>query len=198
MADEQFEDGALSEADLDALINSVSSGSEGGDSGPVAYAAGSGDPEAETDPLADTLGGGHSNAGYNSAAGGINSGAQPAGLRMSTFDEGSAYSAASGGLNGFDRVQDIPLELTVELGRTRLLIKDILELGSGSIVELEKVAGEPVDLLANGLLIARGEVVVIEDSFGVRITEIITSADRKTVGGGSGAEQKPLATSQAA
>ncbi|MDR3707095.1 MAG: flagellar motor switch protein FliN [Capsulimonadaceae bacterium] len=81
-------------------------------------------------------------------------------------------------IDGFDRVQDIPLEITVELGRTKLLIRDILELGVGSIIELEKMAGEPVDLLANGLLIARGEVVVIEDNFGVRITEIITAADR--------------------
>ena len=196
MADEQFEDGALSEAELDALINSVSGTSADSDSGSMAYTAGIGD--AEPDPLADALGGGHSTAGYSASAGSGNSGGQAAGLRMSTFDEGNAYGAASGGLNGFDRVQDIPLELTVELGRTRLLIKDILELGSGSIVELEKVAGEPVDLLANGLLIARGEVVVIEDSFGVRITEIITSAERKTVGGGNSAEQKPMPATQAA
>jgi len=80
--------------------------------------------------------------------------------------------------DGFERIQDIPLEITVELGRTRLLIRDILELGVGSIIELEKMAGEPVDLFANGLLIARGEVVVIEDNFGVRVTEIITAADR--------------------
>jgi flagellar motor switch protein FliN/FliY len=84
-------------------------------------------------------------------------------------------------MGSYNRVQDIPLEITVELGRTKLLITDILELGSGSIIELEKVAGEPVDLLANGLLVARGEVVVIEDNFGVRITEIITNADRKVI-----------------
>ncbi len=76
------------------------------------------------------------------------------------------------------RVRDIPLEVTVELGRTRLLIRDILDLGTGSIIELDKIAGEPVDLFANGLLLARGEVVVIEDNFGVRVTEIITAADR--------------------
>jgi len=82
---------------------------------------------------------------------------------------------------GFERVQDISLEIAVELGRTRLLIKDILDLTSGSIIELEKIAGEPVDLLANGLLIARGEVVVVEDSFGVRITQVITAEGRKEI-----------------
>jgi flagellar motor switch protein FliN/FliY len=100
---------------------------------------------------------------------------KPGPLNLMSFDDD--YSGPDN-LEGFDRVQDIPLEISVELGRTKLLIRDILELGVGSIIELEKMAGEPVDLLANGLLIARGEVVVIEDNFGVRITEIITAADR--------------------
>ncbi len=79
---------------------------------------------------------------------------------------------------GLDLILDIPLDVTVELGRVRMLIKDVLELASGSIVELDRVAGEPVDLLVNGRLIAKGEVVVIEDNFGIRITEIISPADR--------------------
>ena len=79
---------------------------------------------------------------------------------------------------GLGRVRDIPLEVTVELGRTRLLIRDIMDLSSGSIIELDKIAGEPVDLFANGLLVARGEVIVIDDNFGVRVTEIITAKER--------------------
>jgi flagellar motor switch protein FliN len=79
---------------------------------------------------------------------------------------------------GMARVRDIPLDVTVELGRTRLLIRDILDLSAGSIVELDKIAGEPVELFANGMLVARGEVIVIDDNFGVRVTEIITAADR--------------------
>ncbi len=79
---------------------------------------------------------------------------------------------------GLELILDIPLDVTVELGRVRMLIKDVLELASGSIVELDRVAGEPVDLLVNGRLIAKGEVVVIEDNFGIRITEIISPADR--------------------
>jgi len=79
---------------------------------------------------------------------------------------------------GMELILDIPLDVTVELGRVRMLIKDVLDLSSGSIVELDRVAGEPVDLLVNGRLIAKGEVVVIEDNFGIRVTEIISPADR--------------------
>ena len=91
--------------------------------------------------------------------------------------EAFSSSSGSGGLN---RVRDIPLEVTVELGRTRLLIRDILDLSPGSIIELDKLAGEPVDLFANGMLVARGEVIVIDDNFGVRVTEIITAAERSS------------------
>ncbi len=73
---------------------------------------------------------------------------------------------------------DVPMTLTVELGRTRQLVKDILGLGEGSIIELDKLAGEPVDLLVNGKLIAKGEVVVIDENFGVRITDIVSPAER--------------------
>jgi flagellar motor switch protein FliN len=100
-------------------------------------------------------------------------------LKMESFTDHPAKPLSA--LHSFERIEDVPLDLTVELGRTKLLIKDVLDLGAGSIVELEKMAGEPVDLLANGLLIARGEVVVIDDNFGVRITEVITSAERKAL-----------------
>jgi len=75
-------------------------------------------------------------------------------------------------------IMDVPLEVTVELGRTRRLIKEILEFGPGSIIELDKLAGEPVDILVNGKVIAKGEVVVIDESFGVRITDIIHPSKR--------------------
>ncbi len=75
-------------------------------------------------------------------------------------------------------ILDVPLEITVELGRTNKAIKEILEISPGTIVELDKMAGEPVDILVNGKLIAKGEVVVIDENFGVRITEIINSIDR--------------------
>ncbi|MEI0606968.1 flagellar motor switch protein FliN [Brachyspira pulli] len=72
-------------------------------------------------------------------------------------------------------LMDVTITVTVELGRARLSIKEILSLGEGSIIELQKLAGEPVDLLVNGKLIARGEVVVIDECFGVRVTEIVDS-----------------------
>ena len=70
-------------------------------------------------------------------------------------------------------IKDVPLEVTVELGRTAKPISDILDFAPGTIIELDKVAGEPVDVLVNGKFVAKGEVVVIEESFGVRVTEII-------------------------
>lgn len=73
---------------------------------------------------------------------------------------------------------DIPLKVTVELGRTKRSVKEILELSSGSIIELDKLAGEPVDILVNNRLIAQGEVVVIDENFGVRVTDIVSQSDR--------------------
>lgn len=72
-----------------------------------------------------------------------------------------------------DLILDVPLEVTVELGRTNKTIQDILDFAPGTIIELNKIAGEPIDVLVNGKYVAKGEVVVIEESFGVRITEII-------------------------
>jgi flagellar motor switch protein FliN/FliY len=75
-------------------------------------------------------------------------------------------------------LMDVPLEVSVELGRSHKRIKEILELGPGSIIELNKLVGEPVDILVNGKFIAKGEVVVIDENFGVRITDIISSENR--------------------
>ncbi|HET6514316.1 MAG TPA: flagellar motor switch protein FliN [Thermodesulfovibrionales bacterium] len=77
-----------------------------------------------------------------------------------------------------DFLLDIPLEITVELGRTRMLIKDLLQLGQGSVVELEKIAGEPMEILVNNKLVARGEVVVVNEKFGVRLTDIVSPTER--------------------
>ncbi len=75
---------------------------------------------------------------------------------------------------------DIPIEVTVQLGTTRMLIKELLQLGQGSVVELEKLAGEPMEILANSKLIARGEVVVVNEKFGVRLTDIASPTERLT------------------
>ena len=97
---------------------------------------------------------------------------QPA--QFQAFDDGlSAAEKKNIGL-----IMDLPLQVTVELGRTNKLIKDVLEFGTGSIIELDKLAGDPVDILVNGKAIAKGEVVVIDESFGVRITDIIHPSKR--------------------
>ncbi|UYG00056.1 MULTISPECIES: flagellar motor switch protein FliN [unclassified Halomonas] len=89
-------------------------------------------------------------------------------------------SSESGGnvSRDLEMIMDIPVKLTVELGRAKLTIKQLLELAQGSVIELEGLAGEPMDILINGYLIAQGEVVVVEDKYGIRITEIITPSER--------------------
>lgn len=77
-----------------------------------------------------------------------------------------------------DFILDIPLQLTVELGRTKLLVKDVLELNQGSVVELGKLAGEPLDVFVNSKLVARGEAVVINEKFGIRLVDIVSPNER--------------------
>ena len=90
------------------------------------------------------------------------------------------FASDSGAVAGNDinMILDIPVQLTVELGRTRIPIKHILQLAQGSVVELEAMAGEPMDVLVNGYLIAQGEVVVVNDKFGIRLTDIVTPSER--------------------
>jgi flagellar motor switch protein FliN/FliY len=89
-----------------------------------------------------------------------------------------ATSAPATAGNDLNMILDIPVQLTVELGRTRIPIKHILQLAQGSVVELETLAGEPMDVLVNGFLIAQGEVVVVNDKFGIRLTDIVTPSER--------------------
>lgn len=84
----------------------------------------------------------------------------------------------NGKANNLDFILDIPLEVTVELGRTRMIINDLLKLGQGSVIELTKLAGEPMEILVNQKLVARGEVVVVNEKFGVRLTDIISPMER--------------------
>lgn len=77
-----------------------------------------------------------------------------------------------------DMILDIPLKVSVELGRTRMLVNDLLQLGQGSVIELSKLAGEPLEVLVNEKLVARGEVVVVNEKFGIRLTDIISPIER--------------------
>lgn len=94
------------------------------------------------------------------------------------FNELSGKNIETNTENDIDFILDIPVQLTVELGRTKIAIKNLLQLAQGSVVELDGMAGEPMDVLVNGCLIAQGEVVVVNDKFGIRLTDIITPAER--------------------
>lgn len=94
------------------------------------------------------------------------------------FTEFSPKNQLNNTQNDIDFILDIPVQLTVELGRTKISIKNLLQLAQGSVVELDGLAGEPMDVLVNGTLIAQGEVVVVNEKFGIRLTDIITPAER--------------------
>ncbi len=91
---------------------------------------------------------------------------------------GNAGEKGAPGVPNLDFVLDIPLEISVELGRAKMIISDLLQLGQGSVIELSKLAGEPLEILVNSKLIARGEVVVVNEKFGIRLTDVISPAER--------------------
>ena len=84
----------------------------------------------------------------------------------------------SGTVANLDMILDIPVTISVEIGRTRILVNELLQLGQGTVVELEKLAGEPMEILVNGKLIARGEAVVVNEKFGVKLTDIVSPSER--------------------
>ncbi|MGA8008805.1 MAG: flagellar motor switch protein FliN [Thiomonas sp.] len=100
---------------------------------------------------------------------------QPASFAELRADQGGA---AANNNNQLDLVMDIPVTLSVELGRTKIQIRELLQLAQGSVVDLDRLAGEPMDVLVNGFLIARGEVVLVNDKFGIRLTDIVSPAER--------------------
>jgi flagellar motor switch protein FliN len=108
-----------------------------------------------------------SDAGSEAPPGGVLTGEAP---RPFTNSDGTSAD--------INMVLDIPVQLSVELGRTKVPIKHILQLGQGSVVELDALAGEPMDVLVNGYLIAQGEVVVVNDKFGIRLTDVVTPSER--------------------
>lgn len=106
---------------------------------------------------------------------------QPAKLARnssSVFNEFSGSSSSNSISNDIDFILDIPVQLTVELGRTKISIKNLLQLAQGSVVELNGMAGAPMDVLINGCIVAQGEVVVVNEKFGIRLTDIITPTER--------------------
>jgi flagellar motor switch protein FliN/FliY len=110
-------------------------------------------------------------------------GVMPVSIRPARFEQLSAGSAApNADPSGIELLMDVPLRVSVELGRTRMSVRQVLELQNGSVVELDRMAGDAVDILVNDRLMARGEVVVVDDKFGIRITEITTPGRREGEG----------------
>lgn len=94
------------------------------------------------------------------------------------LEDDDAAPVASGETKSLDLILDIPLTVAVELGRSKMLINDLLQLGQGSVIELTKLVGEPLEVLVNQKLVARGEVVVVNEKFGVRLTDIVSPMER--------------------
>lgn len=107
----------------------------------------------------------------------LNEQAETEAAGAASFNELKDESVPGSDVN-LDVVLDIPVNLSMEIGRTRISIRNLLQLNQGSVVELERLAGEPMDVLVNGTLIARGEVVVVNEKFGIRLTDIISPAER--------------------
>jgi flagellar motor switch protein FliN/FliY len=126
--------------------------------------------DAVTDDWAQAL----EEQGSASAASGTEEGAPD----FETVNAPAKPTMAGGNMQDIQMVLDIPVQLSVELGRTKVPIKYILQLAQGSVVELDALAGEPMDVLINGYLIAQGEVVVVNEKFGIRLTDIVTPSER--------------------
>jgi flagellar motor switch protein FliN/FliY len=103
---------------------------------------------------------------------------QPQAQPAQIFPSFSDVAGKASMMNELDMILDIPVQISVEIGRTKIAIKNLLQLAHGSVVELEALAGEPMSVFVNGTLIAQGEVVVVNDKFGIRLTDIITPSER--------------------
>jgi len=105
--------------------------------------------------------------------------AEPGDAQTADWDELESLPANPGESDiKLDAILDVPVTISMEIGRTRINIRNLLQLNQGSVVELDRLAGEPMDVLVNGTLIAQGEVVVVNDKFGIRLTDIVSPADR--------------------
>lgn len=133
--------------------------------------------QAESTAAADDWGAAMAEQAQSESGAGANSPLNAEAAASSVFQD-FAGATPEGMVNDINFVMDIPVQLTVELGRAKIPIKNLLQLAQGSVVELEGLAGEPMDVLVNGCLIAQGEVVVVNDKFGIRLTDVISPAER--------------------
>jgi flagellar motor switch protein FliN/FliY len=102
----------------------------------------------------------------------------PIGDNQPSITQPTENKGANGGSRNMDLVLDIPMQVTVQVGAARMLIRELLQLGQGSVIELDKLAGEPMEVLVNNKLVARGEVVVVNEKFGIRLTDVVSTDER--------------------
>ncbi|MDX1958046.1 MAG: flagellar motor switch protein FliN [Leptospiraceae bacterium] len=169
-------DGSLSQEDIDALLGGVGGGGGGMGGG------GSDDPFAGMNFGEGS--GGDSDGGPSSdaIAAALGQGFTPPPPKQTSTPKSSSNSGGMGGSSNLNLLMDVTMSLTVELGRTNMLIKDVLQLSDGAVVELDKMVGEDLDLLANGKLIGRGKIIIIDDYYGVQITHIVNPMERLNLG----------------
>ena len=170
------DDLGFTQDDIDALLDAAKS--EAGDEPAPATAGADSEAVADASAVAQAESGGASPVG---AAESVTSppAVEPGQLEVPSFDEAQVASAASQSIN---LLKDVQLHVKVELGRTYMFVEDVLRLGEGSVVELDKLAGDPVDVYVNDRLVARGEVLVLNDNFCVRVSEIIAARDARMAG----------------
>lgn len=164
-------DGSLSQEEIDALLGSGFSGGDAPSSG-----GGSGEDDIFNASLGD-LGGDSSSLNIPSSDA-IAAALGTGGFTPPPPKTMSKPTPMSGNSSNLNLLMDVTMSLTVELGRTNMLIKDILQLSEGAIVELDKAVGEDLDLLANGKIVGRGKIIVIDDCYGVQVTYIVNPAER--------------------
>jgi flagellar motor switch protein FliN/FliY len=130
-------------------------------------------PASEADDWAAAL-------AEQTAASGPAAAPEPAPAALQVFQQIQETASVAAGVTALDiaRVMEVPVQLTAEIGRTRITIKNLLQLSQGSVVELDGLAGQPLDVLINGYLIAQGEVVVVNEKYGIRLTDIVTPSER--------------------
>ena len=160
----------LTQDEVNAILKGAQTPDAGGDATP--------DMQPDTPPTSPPSPVGAAEQVAQNAA--VDGGGITADQEAETFQAAPGAFPAAPPINAgnIDFLLDVPLDVAVELGRTKIAMKEMLQLGPGSVIELDKLIGEPVDLLVNERLIARGEVVVFDESFGVRITDIINPEDR--------------------
>lgn len=171
--DDQTPEEETTTPDVDSLADEVAAGVEGATEG---EGKGEGEGEGEGEALADEWAAAMEESGDGDSDEESEEAVQPAPLE--SFEGGEDEVVSDGTTPELDVILDIPVSISMEVGNTQIPIRNLLQLNQGSVIELDRLAGEPLDVLVNGTLIAHGEVVMVNDKFGIRLTDVISQSER--------------------